>query len=367
MFDRNEYQKTFAQIHASEQTLTEVLNMTKQTKKHTMSRVTRALVLAAVLSAMLATTAFAYVGFTQYENPIEMLKSFFGGDEYSVSDGKVTTIEDYGQVYDFVDPTTEHIPLDTALAEAEVAPYVSDVGMSISYGDYTLTVDAHLYDSATGCGVLNYRLENPNGVSGYELQNNGELWWPTGEKVYISAFGESYIVKEETSETSLAVAYYYDKVVEEKIELAFYCWIAGDVGEVTEEEAMAFEQQRQIMTLSLNDGGGMKSIELAAGDIIISPISMIVNVEQMDFLSLVTPSGEVMPPRIAQIDRLVLRYDDDTEYIIQNDAEDEIIVNYMSAGVNSTSSEIRYVFNRIIDVEKIAAVIINEVEFTDLA
>ena len=55
-------------------------------------RAGRVLLVAAILSAMLATTVFAYVGFTQYENPMEMLKTFFGTDAYSKDDGKIRVI-----------------------------------------------------------------------------------------------------------------------------------------------------------------------------------------------------------------------------------------------------------------------------------
>ncbi len=360
MFNRKEYQKTFAQVHASEEILTEVLKMTKQHKPRTLGRVTRALILAAVLSAMLATTAFAYVGFTRYENPMEMLKSFFGSDEYHVDNGSVVTVNEYGQRYDLVEPTTERVPLDTKVVEEDVAPYVSAVGQSISYKDYTLTVDAHLHDASTGCGVLYYRLEPPNGVSGYELQSNGEIWWPDGEKVDISAFGRAYIM-EETTDTSLAVAYYYDAVYGSEIRLTFYQWILGKPGEVPAGEIEDFESECQVMMIPLYEG--MASINLADGDIVLSPIAMTVNVQEMDFLSLVLPSGEAVPPRVDQIDHLAIRYEDGTEFVVQHEEDGNEIANYASAGVNPASQEIRYVFNRIVDIKKVTTVIINDVEF----
>ncbi len=360
MFDQKEYRKTFAQVHAPEGLLMEVLKMTKQTKPHTLGRVTRGLILAAVISAILATTACAYVGFTQYENPMQMLKSFFGSDEYRVDDGSVVRVDDNGQRYELVEPTTERVPMDTKVVEEQVAPYVSAVGQSISYKDYTLTVDAHLHDSSTGCGVLNYRLENPNGVSGYELQSNGEIWWPDGERVEISAFGQAYIL-EETTDTSLAVAFYYDSVCGSQIRLTFYQWILGKPGEVPIEELEDFEAERQVMMIPLYEG--MESVKLADGAIVLSPIALTVDVQKMDFLSLVTPGGEIMPPRVAQIDHLVIRYEDGTEFVVQHDEDGNDIANYASAGVNPTSQQIRYVFNRIVDVEKVASVLINDVEF----
>ena len=38
-------------------------------------------ILIAAIIASMAITAFAYVGFTRYENPVEMLASFFGNEQ----------------------------------------------------------------------------------------------------------------------------------------------------------------------------------------------------------------------------------------------------------------------------------------------
>ena len=134
--------------------------------------------LAAILIVfMMATTVFAYVGFTQYENPIEMLKTFYGNEELESIDGGEVYIDDPYKPYTVVQPTIERVPLDEELA-MEVTPPIAAVGQSVSWGDYTLTIQAHQHDKNLGAGTIYYTVENPNGVEGYGTQFDGELWCP---------------------------------------------------------------------------------------------------------------------------------------------------------------------------------------------
>lgn len=350
MFDRELYKETFDQVQASGETLSEVLKMTKKQNRNYGRRFTRMLVIAAVITAMLATTAFAYVGFTQYENPMQMLQTFFGSGEYTVDEGGIREEHYYDEVYEFVEPTVEYVPVDTKVAEEDVAPYVSDVGQSVSCQGYTLTVEAHLYDSATDCGVIYYTLENPNGVSGYELQSDGEVWWPNGELIVMrNCFGENYIIKDETTNTRLSVAHYY-------------CSLYGDEDYI---EA-CFTAQEEGLVLPLSDGGGMDAMMLAHGDLIISPISIKIDARNMEFLRRCDTDGTLLPPMVSNIERLVIRYKDDSEYVIEMDTEELLVANYTYVISDMYGIEISYTFNRLIDIDEVEAVIINDVEFTDI-
>lgn len=336
--------------------------MTKK-KNNNVIRFTRLVVIAAIITVMLATTVFAYVGFTQYENPMQMLKTFFGGDEYYVDDGFSYTETYYDQVYNYVVPTEEHVPVDTKVAE-DVAPYISDVGKTTYYGDYSLTVEAHLYDSATGCGCIYYKLENPNGVTGYELRYDGEVWWPNGEKVAIhNCHGNSYIVEEETTETILSVAHYYCGSDADYLEVGFNLWIIGEPGSVTEEQWREFEANTQKLTFSLDDGGGMNAISIADGLFQISPIAMKLKISELDFLGRYETDGTyVAPVDSANVWNLAIRYQDGTEYVIERN--EPYTINYSYALGDYTY--LYYTFNRLIDVDEIEAVIINNVEFANV-
>ena len=89
--------------------------------------------LAAVLITLsLATTVFAYVGFTQYENPVEMLKTFYGNEEMESIEGGEVYIDDPYKPYTVVQPNIERVPLDEELAE-EVAPPIAAVFLFIPH------------------------------------------------------------------------------------------------------------------------------------------------------------------------------------------------------------------------------------------
>ena len=141
--------------------------------------------LAAVLIILsLATTVFAYIGFTRYENPNQMLKIFYGNEELESFKGGEVFRDDEDKPYSVVLPTIERVPLDEELAQ-EVTPPIAAVGQSVSWGDYTLTIVAHQHDKNLGAGTIYYTVENPNGVEGYGTQFNGELWWPNGEIMHL--------------------------------------------------------------------------------------------------------------------------------------------------------------------------------------
>lgn len=346
MFDPKLYKETFSQIQASPQTLSEVLNMTQKNRNGSL-RAARMILIAAVLTALLATTVFAYVGFTRYENPMEMLRTFFGDGNQESSDGQIVHETYYDLEYDLVQPTIERVPLDEEVAENDVAPYISGVGESVSYEDYTLTVEAHLYDSATNCGIIYFSLENPNGVGGYSLQYDGEVWWPAIEPVVIrNCHGKNFLIEDETTDTKLSIAHYY----------------SGIYGEEPYIE-VALSAAETALYLPLEDGGGMKVITLASGDIHLSAIGIRINAENMEFLCKTDTDGTYLPPRTDNIDKVVIRFADRTEYLLHSDIEGQYVSNY-SYCINMETDERTYSFNRIVDVDTVEAVIINGHEFT---
>lgn len=350
MFDKKLFRETFSQVHAPEETLSEVLKMTKM-KNSNVFRFTRMIVIAAIITVMLATTAFAYVGFTQYENPMQMLKTFFGSEEYHVDGGGFMGTETYyDQHWDVVLPTVEQVPMDEQLAQQQVAPYISDVGNSIIDGGDTLTVQAHLYDSATDCGIIYMTLENPDGVRGYNLQWNGEVSWSGLERVVAhNCWGENYIIEEETTDTKLSIAHYYSGIY-------------GDEDCIR----VGFGEGKDFLYLPLLDGGGMDAVSLANGHICVSAIGIQIRVDDMEFLRRTDTNGRLLPPCVDNIESLIIRYQDGSEYVIHMNTDVQQTENYKYCIGTMEGRERTYSFNRLIDVDQIEAVIINDVEFTDI-
>lgn len=60
------------------------------------------LLAAALITLLMATTVFAYVGFTQYENPLQMLATFYGNEEMESIEGGEVFIDDEYKPYTVV-------------------------------------------------------------------------------------------------------------------------------------------------------------------------------------------------------------------------------------------------------------------------
>lgn len=319
-------------------------------------RIAGKFILIAAIIASMAITAFAYVGFTRYGNPIEMLASFFGNEQLYSSEGGVVENDDYT----VVQPTIERIPLDEEMAQRLAAPFIADVNKSISYDGYTLTVVAHQYDSVTACGVIYYTIENPAGISGYEVQYDGSIWWPDGSRTRVgNCYGEDYLLENESTDTKLSIAHYYMRTpadTENYLTVEFTSHLRGE--QMSSDEEKAFEERCKPINLSMDDGGGMLGMVFGDGAIRVSPIAIRIDVKKMEFL---TKKVGDKQPHSDEIHNLIIRYKDGSEYVINGDN----ISNYAYACSSSDGSEISLIFNRLVDVERIEFVQINGAKFTD--
>ena len=314
--------------------------------------------LAAVLITLsLVTTVFAYVGFVQYENPIAMLKTFYGNEEMVSIEGGEVYVDDEYKPYTVVQPTIERVPLDEELAE-EVAPPIAAVGQSVSWGDYTLTIQAHQHDKNLGAGTIYYTVENPNGVEGYATQYDGNLHWPNGEIMFLrGCVWENYIIPSETTDTKLSVACYYhgtERIEERRkmdsIEMCFY-----NTEDVIQLPKYASEEDT-LALLSEN------------GEILISAIGMDVRIQDMEFLqydTIIDAEGDVCPlVNEADINYVAVQFADGSEYVVDKDKDGELISNCADISIYQQDyifgDTITYMFNRIIDPNLITGVVINE-------
>ena len=320
-----------------------------------------AYMLAAVLITLLmATTVFAYVGFTRYENPLQMLKTFYGNEELESFEGGEVYREDEDKPYTVVLPTVERVPLDEELAE-EVTPPIAAVGQSVSWGDYTLTIQAHQHDKNLGAGTIYYTVENPNGVEGYGTQFNGELWWPNGEIMYLhGASWENFLIASETTDTKLSVACYYHGTEwrdtwreNDYFEMCFYNTDA------TIQLPKYASEENTIALMSKN------------GEILISAIGMEVRIQDMEFLqydTMIDAEGDACPlVDEADIDYVAVQFSDETEYVVTKDKDGEFIDNCVDISIYQQDyvfgHTITYMFNRVIDPNLITAIMINEIVY----
>ena len=315
------------------------------------------LLAAALVVFLMVTTVFAYVGFVCYENPIEMLKTFYGNEEMVSFEGGQVYVEDEEKPYTVVLPTIERVPLDEELAQ-EVTPPIAAVGQSVSWGDYTLTIQAHQHDKNLGAGIIYYTVENPNGVEGYRTQFDGNLSWESGEIMSLrGAAWENYLIPGESSDTKISVACYYygTEWLEE--------WRTNDYFEMR-----LYNTKDTIHLPKYASDEKTTALISENGEILITSIGMEVRIQDMEFLqydTIIDADGEECPLlNEADIDYVAVQFADESEYVVDKDKDGEVICNCVAISIYQQDytygDTITYMFNRIIDPKQITAVVINE-------
>lgn len=410
------------------------------------TRIIRNALVAAVIVSMLAVTAYAVAGFLIYENPQEMITAIFGDRTgYDHSQGSVRPDPWGGPEGIIVEPTFDRTPVDEEVAAQDVVPYVDPVGRSITFDGYTLTVDSLTYDSATRCGFVTWLLENPDGVSGYKLQSNGEIWYEgRPDIVQVNQYGYPYIIQEKTTPTCLAATYYFRwdarrgeklalslqsrgnrytpeefaSLIEDEVEArkqvmtpqqamdtirqnlgdeGFAQVFAGMTDEEIAEQCyteivacevanrMEAESTSEAIEISLDQQKHLKGISAGNDSICISPVSVWIDMTDLSFLHTDSQGNHIVDT--GNIDSVVIRFADGEEYTVfdgyilnytfcvtdmpEENVATEIIV---SAEDDPNGEGFSYVenshgyclltvmFNRIIDVDEVSAVIINGTE-----
>ena len=308
--------------------------------------------LAAVLATfLLATTAFAYVGFTQYENPGQMLNTFFGNAALPSVESMDVEMSYYDKEYTVTWPEVQRVPLDEEVAE-EAAPPISAVGQSVTVGDQTITVVAHQHDTVLGTGTVYFTVEDPEGVSGYKTQRDGEIWWPLGELIRLNnCQHKNYIISGETTDTKISVACYYVGAN----------WYGEDSIEAH------FAGTNKVIQLPLSIFEATDSLSSKDSAVTLTSIGMQLQLAEMDFLYRELENGTMRPPLDdCDIDYIAVRFADGSEYVVDQDKDGELIANasyICGTDVQKKGMVFSYLFNRIIDLEQVEAVIVNDTEY----
>ncbi len=302
-------------------------------------RLGSAALIAAIVVMLLGITAGAYVGFVQHDDPAGVLHSFFEQESYASGDKIVEyeTIVVDGEVYEKLRtnmPAWERMPLDEAVAEKYIYPHVYGVDSYISWGDYTLSVEAVVYDAGIGSGLLYYTIENPNGVEGYEVWANGEVWWPTDSPYYatLSQADKTYIDEAQTTDTKLYVCSYFI-TIEEWGDLKLRL---GNGDEFKRDEC-------EEMIIMLPDEG-LEHLSFDGGNVVVSPIGMSVN--------------KLL--HIDDIDHVTLRFADGSEYIVEQDDDGAYISNMAYALGSENGRFSRILFNSVADIDNVVEVQIED-------
>lgn len=373
-----------------------------KTMKARPRRIFRNLLVAAVIVSLLTVTAYAVTGYLIFDSPEDMISAVFGDKTgFDHSDGSIRPDPNGPPSGIIVEPTYDRVPADAEVVASEAAPLVEAVGQSISWGGYTLTVDANLYDSVTKCGMVTYLLENPDGLPEYKLQSNGEVWFPGGEVIDFSQYGYSYIIRDKSTDTKLTATYYYQIRDREStdLEISFSQWsemtaqeyrqwfaetkqllkqevseeaayeyvrqLTGENFPLVEAEnsresiieqgydAMAYERMGVLedkqescpdkIIIPEAQQGEMTNITLGDGAVTLSPIAVTIRKQEIE------NRGESF------MGLFKIRFADGSEYVVQ----DGYIENRVFAVTDSEETELTYMFNRIIDVKDVVSVVVD--------
>lgn len=375
------------QLLKSEQSSPSEERPRKQNRRPAFPRWTGLALAVLVLAAVLGTAGFFLLRRSQDDLP-----SLSGAEGNPGQSGSPASAQGSA---DFV---VDSLPVYLRMEQPDVAELVTNPAQSIQWKGYTLTAEKQLHDSTTGSGVLIYSLENPDGISKYETNDQGEVWFPDGDLVDISHFHKNYIVKEQTSKTKLTVACFYRQVEmnepleqlhDPNLELTLSEYAACSLKEM---EKMAqklttdaeFDQWAQTLicpekiSISLNKLGSLGTVKAENGAIVLSPISLFIDAANMD--SLTTSAG-------INVQSLALRFQDGTQYVIKNGDSVNCAYEVLEPRLDSQNpyrvippeqdpegigykeynwvpqKAATYLLNPMVDIEKAEAVIINGTEF----
>lgn len=388
----------------------------KMTKKRIRAgRLLRNAVAAVALVFTLATTAYAVVGYVIYDSPEEMVSAIFG-DKTGYDHKDITYWSDPEKPgSQYTNPAYDRVPVDETVLQEDILPYVSPVGQSFTWRGYTLSVDALMYDSITKCGILTCKLENPDGIKSYNVEATGEIW---NHPVDINQYGYAHIIQEKTTDTCLAMTYYfqYDPERNRDMEVTISQWTFVEPGaeyqayimelfeeikqEYTLEEAVAAyinehgqeeydrvsaestEEQMadycyavlwtrrleelymcpEVITISPDRESTLNYVTMADAAVTVSPISLLLDATNLEFLHTdiygqIGVSGD-------NARSVTIHYSDGTKYeVIGEGLQNTVfVVNHPKDKEEMNYPLLTIMFNRIIDVDKVTSVIINGVE-----
>lgn len=292
---------------------------------------------ALMLMAGVVVTVKAYPGLMKYENPIAMVKAFFGSNGIESSDGVVEYDEDGRLVTNI--PAWDRVPVDETLAEELIEPYISAENGSVNYAGYTLTAKANLYDAGTGSGLMYFTLENPKGISGYVVSPNGQVWWnPETINVFARTnyAGMIYRDNEMSTDTKLYLCEYYIVADRENTDESFL-----ELGDYTDGD---IKERIEIQSAMDNE---MAGIELGNGAIKMSPIGI-----KLDKTALgLKPSDD--------IGAIVFQYVDGREYVLFD--KDGFVSN--DAYALNYDNNCTYMYNRIVGIDSLLSVTVDGVTY----
>ncbi|MDR3277526.1 MAG: hypothetical protein LBT12_02030, partial [Oscillospiraceae bacterium] len=271
-------------------------------------------------------------------------QSFFGDKGVASGEG-IVEYEENGQLKTNL-PAWERVEVDETLADELIGGYITGYDAVATWENYTLSVEANLYDPQTGAGLIYYSLENPAGITGWETFENGELRF-NGETVfmYMETFGgKTYLDSEKSTDTKLFICGYY--VNGSGGALGSVDVLLGDYIPWKEGENMPKERQRLSIPVAPADLPGAAFSNGGADAARLSPIGI-----RIDSAALGLKHAD-------EIDYLAIEYDDGSLYVILDGGG--FVDNSTYGLISMDGSSVTWTFNRLADISRVTKIIIND-------
>lgn len=345
MTERELFEKTFSALHASPDTLSEV-KRTMQNEKKTRRILGRGAVIAiaAALTLSVAVAAGVVTLIKADVSPADKVDDTTYHAFTDDMDASTPTVEgNSGELITL--PDMERIPGDRDTTERLVGKYLSKLDAELTIGSTTITLETFLVDES-GCGILTYTVDDPEGVS-YEDAGYGEVYsLPLQPCMYLrspdfqqggSINVKTHVDKTTSTATHLDVVAYFAAGETYQKGDNFYFTVYDGGGEGREPYAVAIQPRTYapVRTLTAADG------EVAR----ISAVGITM--------------GNASPDRELTAQELTLHYADGTSYVVTSESQNLMnwVLGYIYGdGETAPFAHAVYIFNRLVDVNAITSV-----------
>ena len=354
MTDRELYRETFSHLHASGDTVTEVLNMANNNKTHTRpARRAVIALIAAALAVALSITAYAigeHTGFFEQvfgDTGVESRDAYeVVADDTKPNSGMVTV------------PAYERVSVDPDAAEELIGDQVQDVDQSFTMDGVTFTAESMVID-ANGVGALTYTVSNPDGfpdMSGAYGETFPALMEMDEEIGYYGEGGVPLVSAQRDGEEHLISPHtYLDSAAstDTQIRLTAYFWIywgvePGDELRLTLRKFIYnYDEPLEI----IGDDGQLEGTEPSIDETeehltftVEDLVPAVTFTAEDGHTASVSPIGVVLDDWYDALPGLSLDYADGTEYVVKGDdvanAQFGAIVGPSSYGIYGEETEV---------------------------
>lgn len=341
------FQKSFSTLHASDNTLQEVMSRAhsgKGVKGISKRFAAFVAVLVMLFSMALVVHATGLLAdlvaiLTPAENPGQVIDDAFGDN---ISTEKPKMEDAYGNPIDA--PSMERPAVDLTETEKLIGAYISDVDGVLTIGENTFTLKNFLIDE-TGTGAVTWTVENPNGIdygdAGYGMvyfnsrtidNPNMYHYAADGSKKDVLDVSTALISKNDAG-TKLELVSYFGTVAKYQVGDTLVWMVSTNRKQETQKIQITPVEHIPSKTMTTSDGMRLT----------IANQGLTIDVDSdTDFLT----------------DKIVINFKDGTQYCVEDD-EKKIYNTSRSFWRNTEDyryDDVVYLFNRLIDTDEVSSV-----------